>query len=154
MAGWCATTCSVLVGGVRVHLALPNGATLPNPARNSKRKARPRKGRDDQNPRNALTGNVPVTACKSSPALEEDFAQRRRDAKVGLTQFIPSSFAPWRLCARPSSSNGQSSGKGMGGKGMIEIGAWHHSLAFHSSAIRVLFCLVRLERKGGFDVDA
>jgi len=80
--------CSVLVGRVRIHLALPNGATLHNSARNSKRKARPRKERDDQNLRNALIWKVPVTACKSSPVLEEDFAQRRRDAKFGIPQFI------------------------------------------------------------------
>jgi hypothetical protein len=69
---------------------------------------------------------------------QEDLAQSRRDAKVGLTQFIPSSFAPWRLCARPSSSSGQSSGKGMVGNGMMEIRTWLHSSARHSLAILFL----------------
>ena len=74
---------------------------------------------------------------------QEDLAQRRKDAKFGLPQFIPSSFAPWRLCARTSSSTGQSSGKGMVGKGMIEFGAWLHSFAIpflcHSLSDRTVF---------------
>jgi len=82
-------SCPVLAGGGRVHRVMLNDATLPKPGWNSKPKARQRKVRDDRNHRGASLGMSQCPAANHLRHAQEDFAQRRRDAKYGFPRFIP-----------------------------------------------------------------